>query len=249
MRGAPACAACRRPRPAPTPPALCRRRRAGYRSSCTRAAQQCAPAADRRLILVRCPSALGSAYTECYATEDVSFICVGRSRPTATRNIDAYCAEEESDAAPARTSAPAAGTSAEPARAAAPAAAAPAAAAPAAAAPAAAAPAPAPKPKPAPPARQTSGADVIGLVSDAAPADDDDDDSDAGSDGGDVPDLLSLPSSVPEGEASSAPASGSGSGGAPRDSGRNAGPGAGATTIAGLLAGTAGLLLAGRAAG
>lgn len=59
-----------------------------YKSACEAARKQCPAASDQRLILGRCPS---SDFTECWETQNKTFSCLGRPRPTSSSNIDAYC--------------------------------------------------------------------------------------------------------------------------------------------------------------
>lgn len=68
-----------------------------YKNYCARVQRDCPAAQGRPLVLVRCPKQVASTYTECWATEDVSFVCLGRARPSARENIDAYCTEKKRD--------------------------------------------------------------------------------------------------------------------------------------------------------
>ncbi|KAI8466419.1 MAG: hypothetical protein J3K34DRAFT_460911 [Monoraphidium minutum] len=62
-----------------------------FRTACARAMGACAAARGKELRLVRCPASVASTFSECYATQDVSFACFGRPRPTTSANLDAFC--------------------------------------------------------------------------------------------------------------------------------------------------------------
>ena len=130
-----------------------------YRSYCERARDQCPSAARSELVAVRCPTSLGETYSECYTTRDVNFFCLGRPRPSQSRNMDAYCAEESRSgggsrpAAATGTAAPAARTNSGSGGSAAPAA--------KPAATSASAPASSPKPPPPPPPPPPAGPQIV----------------------------------------------------------------------------------------
>jgi hypothetical protein len=132
-----------------------------YKSICQRAQQSCDRAAGQNLLLVQCPDSLRDTYSECYATRDATYLCLGRPRPTASTNVDAYCADDsvaptgrpvqDAPSRPAQQAAPAAQQSAIPAPA------------------PAAAPAPAPKPAPSGPVGP-NGVTLVDDVADSVPA-------------------------------------------------------------------------------
>lgn len=65
-----------------------------YRSLCVQSQKDCPLAAGKPLTLARCPANLGSQFTECWATKDLSFLCAGVGRPSTSVNMDALCAPD-----------------------------------------------------------------------------------------------------------------------------------------------------------
>lgn len=80
-----------------------------YKNACAKAMAGCpASANETRLSLARCPD---SKFTECWSSNDKSFMCLGRPRPTAADNFEAFCALPGQSRAPAAAAGAASGGS------------------------------------------------------------------------------------------------------------------------------------------